>query len=201
MFSNSNVLTINPSELEFNPLWVEKNVLNSWAYTCLLTEISVYGIIEPIFLGQGNVVIDGNKRLKAALDLKLDKVPFVVCREYSENDFVTKNIKPSMLVEILHILDKKYGLNSSVRCNKIGMPKVLISLRQLLFGGNTRVRQLYKLIELSRKIKNSYPIESKEIWDEMDDFEISLEQGILRMEELYQRRTTLNFSIDLKMTA
>jgi hypothetical protein len=105
------------------------------------------------------------------------------------------------LVKILEVFDTKYGLKSSTRYIKKGLPKALISLRLLLIGNNKRVSQIYQLQEYSNKVRKSYPLETKEIWDQLDSFNISLDEGIERMKDLFERKTTINFSLENKMVA
>lgn len=198
---NNNVIWVETSSLFFNPIWVDKSVINSWEYSCLMTEVSVYGIQSPIEVSLDNIVIDGNTRLKIAIELKMEKVPVTLYQDDKLNHLITSEIKPSNLVKILEVFDSKYGLKSSTRYIKKGLPKALISLRQLLIGSNKRVSQIYKLQEYSNKVRKSYPLETNEIWDQLDSFNISLEEGIERMKELFERRTTINFSLEYKMVA
>lgn len=198
---NNNVIWVETSSLFFNPIWVDKSVINSWEYSCLMTEVSVYGILSPIEVSVDNIVIDGNTRLKIAIELKMEKVPVTLYQDDKLNHLITSEIKPSNLVKILEVFDTKYGLKSSTRYIKKGLPKALISLRQLLIGSNKRVSQIYKLQEYSNKVRKSYPLETNEIWDQLDSFNISLEEGIERMKELFERRTTINFSLEYKMVA
>ena len=198
---NNNVIWVETSSLFFNPIWVDKSVINSWEYSCLMTEVSVYGIQSPIEVSLDNIVIDGNTRLKIAIELKMEKVPVTLYQDDKLNHLITSEIKPSNLVKILEVFDTKYGLKSSTRYIKKGLPKALISLRQLLIGSNKRVSQIYKLQEYSNKVRKSYPLETNEIWDQLDSFNISLEEGIERMKELFERRTTINFSLEYKMVA
>jgi len=196
---NNNVIWVEVSSLFFNPIWVDKSIINSWEYSCLMTEVSVYGIQSPIVVSNDNVVIDGNKRLKIAYDLSIEKVPVVIYQDDKMSDLMTKSIKPSDLVKLLNVLDNKYGLNYSTRFNKKGLPKVLISLRLLLVGGHTRVRQIYQLEECSNKVRKSYPLETNEIWEQLDCFNISLEEGLTRLKDLFERRSAMNFSLEYKM--
>jgi hypothetical protein len=166
-----------------------------------MTEISVYGILTPIVVTNDNHIIDGNIRLQIAIELGLEKVPVLFFQENNNVDLVTKTIKPSDLVQILKLLESKYDLSSNTRFNKKGLPKVLISLRRFYFGGEKRARQINKIYLLSNKIKSAYPNENKEIWDKLDEFQISVEEGILLLEELYRRKTTINFKLDYQMTA
>lgn len=198
---NNNVIWVETSSLFFNPIWVDKSVINSWEYSCLMTEVSVYGILSPIEVSVDNIVIDGNTRLKIAIELKMKKVPVTLYQDDKLNHLITSEIKPSNLVKILEVFDTKYGLKSSTRNIKKGLPKALISLRQLLIGSNKRVSQIYKLQEYSNKVRKSYPLETNEIWDQLDSFNISLEEGIERMKDLFERRTTINFSLEYKMVA
>ena len=198
---NNNVIWVETSSLFFNPIWVDKSVINSWEYSCLMTEVSVYGILSPIEVSLDNIVIDGNTRLKIAIELKMKKVPVTLYQDDKLNHLITSEIKPSNLVKILEVFDTKYGLKSSTRYIKKGLPKALISLRQLLIGSNKRVSQIYKLQEYSNKVRKSYPLETNEIWDQLDSFNISLDEGIERMKELFERRTTINFSLEYKMVA
>jgi hypothetical protein len=117
------------------------------------------------------------------------------------SDLITKSIKPSDLVKILNVLDAKYGLNSSTRFNKKGLSKVLISLRVLLVGGHKRVRQIYQLEEYSNKVRKSYPNETNDVWELLDCFNISLEEGLTRFKDLFERRSVMNFSLEYKMVA
>ena len=198
---NNNVIWVEASSLFFNPIWVDKSISSSWEYSCLMTEVCVYGIQSPIEVSNDNVVIDGNKRLKIAMDLSISKVPVVLYQDDKMSGLMTKSIKPSSLVQILKVLDNKYGLNSSTRFNKKGLPKVLVSLRLLIVGGNKRVSQIYHLEEYSNKIKKSYPFETIEIWEQLDCFNMSLEEGIVKMKNLFERKSTMNFSLEYKMAA
>ena len=198
---NNNVIWVEASSLFFNPIWVDKSIINSWEYSCLMTEVSVYGIQSPILVSNDNVVIDGNKRLKIAYDLSIEKVPVVIYHDDKMSDLITKSIKPSDLVKILNVLDAKYGLNSSTRFNKKGLSKVLISLRLLLVGGHIRVRQIYQLEEYSNKVRKSYPNETNDVWEQLDCFNISLEEGLNRLKDLFERRSVMNFSLEYKMVA
>jgi hypothetical protein len=198
---NNNVIWVETSSLFFNPIWVDKSVINSWEYSCLMTEVSVYGILSPIEVSLDNIVIDGNTRLKIAIELKMEKVPVTLYQDDKLNHLITSEIKPSNLVKILEVFDSKYGLKSSTRYIKKGLPKALISLRQLLIGSNKRVSQIYKLQEYSNKVRKSYPLEINEIWDQLDSFNISLDEGIERMKELFERKSTMNFSLQYKMVA
>lgn len=198
---NNNVIWVNTSSLIFNPLWIDKTINNSWEYSCLMTEVSVYGIQIPIEVSFDNVVINGNKRLKIAIDLKMEKVPITFYQDDKLNDLITSAIKPSNLVMILEVFDTKYGLKSSTRYNKRGLPKVLITLRVLLIGSNKRISQIYQLKEYSKQVRKSYPFETNEIWTQLDSFSISLDEGVEKMKELFKRKTTMNFSLDYKMVA
>jgi len=198
---NNNVIWVNTSSLIFNPLWVDKTINNSWEYSCLMTEVSVYGIQLPIEVAVDNVVINGNKRLKIAIDLKMEKVPIILYQDDKLNDLITSSFKPSDLVKILEVFDSKYGLKYSTRFNKKELPKVLISLRLLLIGSNERISQIYQLKEYSKQFRKSYSFETNEIWDQLDSFNISLDEGIERMKDLFERRTTINFSLENKMVA
>ena len=198
---NNNVIWVEASSLFFNPIWVDKSISSSWEYSCLMTEVCVYGIQSPIEVSNDNVVIDGNKRLKIAMDLNINKVPVVLYQDDKMSGLMTKSIKPSSLVQILKILDIKYGLKSSTRYCEKGLPKVIISLRLLMIGGRKRISQIYQLEEYSNKIKKSYPFETNEIWEQLDCFNMSLEGGIIRMKELFERKSTMNFSLEYKMAA
>ena len=198
---NNNVIWVNTSSLIFNPLWVDKTINNSWEYSCLMTEVSVYGIQLPIEVSVDNVVINGNKRLKIANDLKIEKVPIILYQDDKLNDLITSSIKPSDLVKILEVFDTKYGLKYSTRYNKKELPKVLISLRVLLIGNNERISQIYQLKEYSKQIRKSYPYETNEIWNQLDNFNMSLFEGVEKMKVLFKRKTTMNFSFDHKMVA
>jgi hypothetical protein len=198
---NNNVIWVETSSLFFNPIWVDKSVINSWEYSCLMTEVSVYGIQSPIEVSLDNIVINGNTRLKIAIELKMKKVPVTLYKDDKFNHLITSEIKPSNLVKILEVFDKKYGLKSSTRYIKKGLPKALISLRQLLIGSNKRISQIYQLQEYSNKVRKSYPLEINEIWDQLDSFNISLDEGIESMKELFERKSTMNFSLQYKMVA
>ena len=162
-----------------------------------MTEVSVYGIQTPIEISVDNVVINGNVRLKIALDLELEKVPVAFCQDYKLNDIETNKIKPSTLIMALQIVEDKYGLKSTSRYNKNNVPKVLIVLRKLFFGGDKKLKQLYQLKEVNNKVKKSYPVECNHIWNELDSFQITLEEGLNQMNKLNERRTTINFKLNL----
>jgi hypothetical protein len=188
---------IDVSKIKFNPIWTNKSISNNWGFSCLMTEISVFGILKPIIVTGDYVIIDGNCRLQIAMELKIDKVPVILYGEDKLNDLETNKIKPSTLIIALQIIEDKYGLKSTSRYNKVNVPRVLIVLRKLFFGGDKQLKQLYQLKELNKKVKKSYPIECNLIWNELDTFQISIEEGLNEMNKLYERRTTINFKLNL----
>lgn len=195
---NDNVLWIDTSGLIFNPLWVNKSILNNWEFSCLMTEISVFGILKPIVITQDNVIIDGNSRLKIARDLQIARVPVVIFQENNSLELDTITLKPSTLIDVLQIIEDKYGLKSTSRYNKGNIPKVLVVLRKLFFGGNKKLKQLYQLKELNNKVKKTYPLECNLIWNELDTFQMTLEEGLNKMNSLNERRTTINFKLEIE---
>ena len=102
---------IDSKDLKFNPIYTLIAEFSNWEYTCMLTEVAVYGILKPIIISKNNVVIDGNKRLQACRELKIEKVPVQI---YSEQDKITyllsKELKPSVLVSLIDFFEKKYNL-------------------------------------------------------------------------------------------
>ena len=200
---NNNVLTMEVNKLKLNPIWTNKSALNNWAFSCLMTEISVYGILKPIVITDDFVVIDGNCRLQIAKELEIEKVPIVFHQDSNLDDLDTANLKPSTLINLLQIFELKYGLKSNSRYNKYTIPRVLIVLRKLICGGGKNVRQLYKFKEIYDKVKKSYPIECVDILEKLDTYEITLEEGLYMMNELDERRTTINFKFesDYRMVA
>ena len=97
----------------------------------------------------------------------------------------------------LQLIEDKYGLKSTSRYNKNNVPKVLIVLRKLFFGGDNKLKQLYELKEVNTKVKKSYPIECNLIWNELDSFQITLVEGLNQMNKLNERRTTINFKLNM----
>jgi hypothetical protein len=199
--TKNNVVWVETSNLCFNPLWIEKNISNCWEYSCLMTEISVYGILSPIEISHDNVVINGNTRLQIAIDLNMTKVPVSLYQDDKMNELITSSIRPSELVKILEVFYTKYGLKYSTRYNKKGLPKLLISLRKLIIGGNKRVQLMYQLQENSKQIRKSYPIETDEIWEQLDSFNISLKEGNERLKALIKRRFTMDYTLDYKIAS
>jgi hypothetical protein len=120
---------------------------------------------------------------------------------YSEqeefSDLVTKEIKPSELLRLIDLFETKYNLKygSKFKTNSIAMV-----VRNNFLGDKKRISQLISLKKLSNSITSTYPNESKKIWIELDSFQITLEQGINKMKALYNRKTTINFSIEYDMT-
>lgn len=194
---DKNLKYVGTSELKFNPIWTNKSILNNWEFSCLMTEISVFGILNPILITDDFIVIDGNSRLKIANELKIDKVPVVFYEGDRMPDLETNNIKPSTLIMALQIIEDKYGLKFTSRFNNVKVPRVLIVLRKLFFGGDKILRQLYQLKELNNKVKKSYPMECNQIWNELDSFHMTLEEGLNQMNKLNERRTTINFKLNL----
>ena len=101
------------------------------------------------------------------------------------------------MILALQIIEDKYGLKSTSRYNKVNVPRVLVILRKLFFGGEKKLKQLYQLKEVNNKVKKSYPIECNLIWNELDTFQITLEEGLNQMNKLNERRTTINFKLNL----
>lgn len=194
---DKDVKYIDVSKIKFNPIWTNKSILNNWEFSCLMTEISVFGILKPIVVTSDCVIIDGNCRLQIAKELKINKVPVILYEEDNLNDLETNKIKPSTLIMALQIIEDKYGLKSTSRYNKNKVPKVLTVLRKLFFGGDKQLKQLYQLKEVNNKVKKSYPIECNLIWNELDSFQITLEEGLNQMNKLNERRTTINFKLNL----
>ena len=98
---------IDVSKIKFNPIWTNKSISNNWGFSCLMTEISVFGILKPIIVTGDYVIIDGNCRLQIAMELKIDKVPVILYGEDKLNDLETNKIKPSTLIIALQIIEDK----------------------------------------------------------------------------------------------
>jgi hypothetical protein len=190
---------IDSKDLKFNPIYTSIAEFSNWEYTCMLTEVAVYGILKPIIISKNNVVIDGNKRLQACRELKIEKVPVQI---YSEQDKITyllsKELKPSVLVSLIDFFEKKYNLKAGGRIKTSSIANVI---RNLFLGDSKRISQLMNLKKLSTSVTSTYPSETEEIWRELDGFNITIEQGINKMKDLYQRKTTINFLLEYKMAA
>lgn len=190
---------IDSKDLKFNPIYTLIAEFSNWEYTCMLTEVAVYGILKPIIISKNNVVIDGNKRLQACRELKIEKVPVQI---YSEQDKITyllsKELKPSVLISLIDFFEKKYNLKSGGRIKTSSIANVI---RKLFLGDSKRISQLMTLKKLSTSVISTYPSETEEIWRELDGFNITIEQGINKMKDLYQRKTTINFLLEYKMAA
>jgi hypothetical protein len=193
-----NIIWADSNDLIYNPIYDNVPEFSNWGYSSILTEIAVYGVIKPIVITSENVVIDGNKRLQASRELKLDKVPIQVYNQQEEfSNLLTKEIRPSSLVEIIDIFDKKYNLKKG---DDSKSKSLAVVIRNNFLGDKKRVSQLMNLKKLSASVTSIYPIESKKIWIELDSFQISLEQGVNKMKDLYERKTNINFSIEYDKT-
>lgn len=190
---------IDSKDLKFNPIYTLIAEFSNWEYTCMLTEVAVYGILKPIIISKNNVVIDGNKRLQACRELKIEKVPVQI---YSEQDKITyllsKELKPSVLVSLIDFFEKKYNLKAGGRLKTSSIATVI---RKMFLGDSKRISQVITLKKLSTSVTSTYPSETEEIWRELDGFNISIEEGINKMKDLYQRKTTINFLLEYKMAA
>ena len=190
---------IDSKDLKFNPIYTLIAEFSNWEYTCMLTEVAVYGILKPIIISKNNVVIDGNKRLQACRELKIEKVPVQI---YSEQDKITyllsKELKPSVLVSLIDFFEKKYNLKAGGRIKTSSIARMI---RKMFLGDSKRISQLMTLKKLSTSVTSTYPSETEEIWRELDGFNITIEQGINKMKDLYQRKTTINFLLEYKMAA
>ena len=194
----NDIIWFDSKDLKYNPIYNEVPEFSNWGYSCMLTEVSVYGIIKPIVISKTNVVIDGNLRLQASRELKIGKVPVQICSEQEEfSDLVTKEIKPSELLRLIDLFETKYNLKYGSKFKTTSIAK---AVRNNFLGDKKRISQLISLKKLSNSITSTYPIESKKIWIELDSFQITLEQGINKMKALYNRKTTINFSIEYDMT-
>jgi len=195
----NNVIWVNAKDLQYNPIYNEVPEFSNWDYSCMLTEVAVYGVINPIVISSDNVVIDGNKRLQASRELMLVKVPVQVYIEPEDfSDLLTKKIKPSSLMGVIDLFETKYNLKKG---SKLKSTSVAVVLRNKILGDKKRISQLTTLKKFSALVTSTYPVESKEIWSELDNFQISLEQGINKMKDLYNRKTTVNFFIEFDMIA
>lgn len=190
---------IDSKDLKFNPIYTLIAEFSNWEYTCMLTEVAVYGILKPIIISKNNVVIDGNKRLQTCRELKIEKVPVQI---YSEQDKITyllsKELKPSVLVSLIDFFEKKYNLKAGGRIKTSSIANVI---RKMFLGDSKRISQVMILKKLSTSVTSTYPSETEEIWRELDGFNISIEEGINKMKDLYQRKTTINFLLEYKMAA
>jgi hypothetical protein len=190
---------IDSKDLKFNPIYTLIAEFSNWEYTCMLTEVAVYGILKPIIISKNNVVIDGNKRLQACRELKIEKV---LVQIYSEQDKITyllsKELKPSVLVSLIDFFEKKYNLKAGGRLKTSSIATVI---RKMFLGDSKRISQVITLKKLSTSVTSTYPSETEEIWRELDGFNISIEEGINKMKDLYQRKTTINFLLEYKMAA
>ena len=84
-----------------NPKKLTRNPLNDLVYGKELVDdikpsIEEYGILRPLIINKENLVIEGNRRLQAALELNLDVVPVILMSfdgKVSENDWFFESNK------------------------------------------------------------------------------------------------------------
>lgn len=170
-------LYISPLELKFNPIYKIMEISKSWVYCNLLNSISVIGLEQPIIIDNDLVVIDGNKRLQASLELGVDVifVKRINPKTYSNN----VSFLPSELLSILDVFEGKYGVSQYSKRTK---SDVAFVLRNLIFRNKERLKLYY---DLKRLLSYLSPDDLTTYLSKIDSGEIS-EDNLVKM--LQQKR-------------
>lgn len=183
-------LFISPNKLEYNPMYVKMKIRESWVYSNFFTNISVVGIQHPIVIDDSFQVIDGNKRLQVSIELGISIIPVIIKRRVNRQSS-TKSItfKPSELIVVLDVFERKYGLTQYSQRKSSEFTYVL---RGLLFRNKKRLRLYY---DLKRLLSYLSPDDLTTYLSKIDNGEIS-EDYLVR---LLQQKRNDDVRLDFKL--
>lgn len=176
---NETVVCVETSSIHINKE-KEKLYLVDKAYDSLKLSIEHFGIKEPLIVEkESNVVIAGNRRLKAANELGLQNVP-VIFRELGDKDrkiiYITHENQRektySQYLKEYRILQERYPLSQGARTDLKQVEALNAEALRVLTGISRTT--LFYLLEIDRlaiaKYKNGKESKSyKNIWNELDE--------------------------------
>ncbi len=159
---NEAVVVVETTSIHINE---EKSIVYSVdkAFESLKLSIELFGIKEPLIVEkESNVVIAGNRRLKAALELGIETIP-VIFREMRDKDreliFVThENQREKTYSQYLaeyRILQKRYPLSQGARTDLKQVAALNAEALRILPGISRTT--LFYLLEIDRLALIKYP--------------------------------------------
>lgn len=176
---NEAVVVVETTSIHINE---EKSIVYSVdkAFESLKLSIELFGIKEPLIVEkESNVVIAGNRRLKAALELGIEAIP-VIFREMRDKDreliFVThENQREKTYSQYLaeyRILQKRYPLSQGARTDLKQVAALNAEALRILPGISRTT--LFYLLEIDRLALIKYPKGKdnywyKMIWNDLDE--------------------------------
>jgi ParB family chromosome partitioning protein len=147
------IFDIEISRIRPNPYQPRRN-FNEAKISELAESIRQKGLIQPLVLrraGEDYELVVGERRFRAALALKLDKVPAVVYEEVSKQEMMElalveniqrENLNPMEEAEAYRILIQECGITQTDLADRVGKDRSSIANTLRLLGLPERVRQM-----------------------------------------------------------
>jgi ParB/RepB/Spo0J family partition protein len=152
----------------------------------LVQSIRAFGILQPIIVWN-NVVQAGNRRLRAAMELGLEKVPVVNCvDEFDLSRIVASQLSrqktPSMIIRELSVLDDAYGVRQGTRSDlRQEVVKEFQKLRLKIAGSQNAISNLRKVKKCADVAFENDPQGWDQFLRKMDSGEISVASAIRKL--------------------
>lgn len=146
--------------------------------------IEKYGIKEPLVVDGSMVVISGNRRLDASLNIGLKEVPCLIIEsEASELLTVVHNQQrvksPSAIIREIEVIEKHHGIRQGVRSD---LSEEMAQARQEcvnLAGGSSRLQKLKQVNTLVKEVYgDENGNEAQQVWKDLDEGKSSLHKAI-----------------------
>jgi len=170
--NNAQIIMVETAKLELNNFSNEIYVVDD-KFVEFMTNISQYGILEPLVVSKDYVVISGNRRLKAASNLKIDKVPVIISDSTEQNNEMVvishnqQRVKtPSQIFAEYQILKIKFPVKKGERTdlNNNNNNKIIINTLGIT---KTKLYKLDKIDEAAKKLHGSEA--QKKVWEKLDN--------------------------------
>lgn len=136
----------------------EETIINDGSFSILKGSIEKYGILEPIIIKELNrdrfVLVDGERRLRAAKLLKLKSVPAIL---------IDKNMDGNVLAYHVHMLRKQWSKAAETKSIKriiqeienetpnLSESEIKKKIKEVTKATQTRINDLYVLIKYEDK--------------------------------------------------
>lgn len=158
--------------------------------------IEKYGIKEPLVVNGAMVVVSGNRRLDASLNIGLKEVPCLIIEsEASELLTVVHNQQrvktPSAIMREIEVIEGHHRYRQGVRSD---LNEEVAQARQEcvnLAGGSSRLKKLKQVKNLIEDVyDDENGEEARQVWNDLDEGRSSLHKtiGTLRYKKQQQER-------------
>ena len=156
----------------------------------IIENIQEMGILEPLLVDTDNVVISGNIRLRAALELNLDLVPVIYSNRNNKNpklvavSHAQQRIKTySEILMEYEILQAEYPVGQGRRTDlNPEMKKNQQKIKNLNIS-KSKINKLQNIKKLSKELFDEKSDEYRKLWETIDSKEISLDKKLKNLKK------------------